>query len=380
MIRKEHYLMRDSIAKKIFKDQELGKELTARLVSIILKTDYQEIYDNLTPSFTDIGEHTIYYAVTVQSETIKGSQKITIADYAPEIKPYMPTPNKNLEYTGNAQELLTIPENSNVKYQFKIKDGYWSEFIPKGLEIGEYTILIRLEIDNNYIDEVFQVKASIVEADKTALNEKIAEATEYQKSINDNYKRIAAELSKEIVLAKADVLISTATTEDIQKTLDELNQALEVAQESVKSVDDVKAAIDAIGEVSYTDEAKAKIDSARSIYDALVDAYKPLVSNYETLTNAEGLYESLKADDEAAKSVIAAIDSIGEVTLDSKSKIDEVKRAYNVLTDSQKALVTNYETLTNAENTYLKMSASKNLAIPVENEINGIGTVFYTEE
>ncbi len=65
MIRKEHYLMRDSIAKKIFKDQELGKELTARLVSIILKTDYQEIYDNLTPSFTDIGIN----ALTVDSDT-----------------------------------------------------------------------------------------------------------------------------------------------------------------------------------------------------------------------------------------------------------------------------------------------------------------------
>ena len=57
--------MRDSIAKKIFKDQELGKELTARLVSIILKTDYQEIYDNLTPSFTDIGIN----ALTVDSDT-----------------------------------------------------------------------------------------------------------------------------------------------------------------------------------------------------------------------------------------------------------------------------------------------------------------------
>ena len=65
MSKKEHYLMRDNIAKKIFKDKELGKELTARLISIILKADYQEIYDNLTPSFTDIGIN----ALTVDSDT-----------------------------------------------------------------------------------------------------------------------------------------------------------------------------------------------------------------------------------------------------------------------------------------------------------------------
>ena len=47
--------MRDNIAKKIFKDEKLGKELTARLVGEILHEDYKIIYDNLTPRFTEIG-------------------------------------------------------------------------------------------------------------------------------------------------------------------------------------------------------------------------------------------------------------------------------------------------------------------------------------
>ena len=338
-------------------------------------------YDlDTAPSFTDIGEYTIYYAVTVQSETIKGSQKITIADYAPEIKPYMPTPNKNMEYTGEAQELVTIPENSNATYRFKIKDGYWSEYTPKGLEIGVYTVFIKLQIDGNDIDEVFQVKASIIEADKTVLSDKIAEATEYADSIKADYKYIAQELSKDILSAKADVIISTKTKAEIAESTEILNQALELAKSNVKLVDDVKTAINSIGDVLYTEESKGKIDAARASYDGLYDRYKTLVTNYETLTNAEAKYASLKTDDEKAKAVISAIDSIGEITLDSRDKLNEVRNSYNALTDSQKSLVTNYEALENAENEYATLRANRDMAIPVEDAINAIGEVSYTEE
>ena len=52
-------------------------------------------------------------------------------------------------------------------------------------------------------------------------------------------------------------------------------------------------AIAAIGEVSYTDESKAKIDAARAAYNALTDAQKALVANYATLTAAEEAYAAL---------------------------------------------------------------------------------------
>ena len=50
------------------------------------------------------------------------------------------------------------------------------------------------------------------------------------------------------------------------------------------------AAIDAIGEVEDTEECKAKIDAAREAYDALTDGQKALVTNYATLTDAEAAY------------------------------------------------------------------------------------------
>ena len=55
------------------------------------------------------------------------------------------------------------------------------------------------------------------------------------------------------------------------------------------------AKIAAIGEVEYTDASKAKIDDARSAYDALTDARKALVADYATLAAAEARYAELKA-------------------------------------------------------------------------------------
>ena len=51
----------------------------------------------------------------------------------------------------------------------------------------------------------------------------------------------------------------------------------------------------------------------------------------------KGLYEALKAqkDQAAADAVIAKIDAIGTVTLDSKSAIDEARAAYDKLTAAQ---------------------------------------------
>ena len=62
--KKNHCLMRDNIAKKIFKDEKLGKELTARIISEVLHVDFHDIYDNLTPYFTEIGIN----ALTIDTE------------------------------------------------------------------------------------------------------------------------------------------------------------------------------------------------------------------------------------------------------------------------------------------------------------------------
>ena len=51
--------------------------------------------------------------------------------------------------------------------------------------------------------------------------------------------------------------------------------------------------INAIGSVVYTQECKDKIDIARELYDALEDSQKTLVTNYQTLLDAEAAYAAL---------------------------------------------------------------------------------------
>ena len=137
-----------------------------------------------------------------------------------------------------------------------------------------------------------------------------------------------------------------------------------------KAANAVIALIDAIGNVEYTDESKAKIDEARAAYDVLTDDQKVKVTadKRNILTDAEAAYANLKAtaekeaaDQKAANAVIALIDAIGNVeyTDASKAKIDEAREAYDKLTDDQKQLVNNYSTLTEAEKRYKEFANTR---------------------
>ena len=139
---------------------------------------------------------------------------------------------------------------------------------------------------------------------------------------------------------------------------------------------DTENKIAAIGTVTL--ESKPAIDSARDAYNALSEEDKPKVKNYQTLLDAEAAY-TLLLDKAAAEAVDNLIEAIGEVeyTAESKAKIDAARTAYDALTEAQKALATKYDMLTAAENTYAVLAdkaAAKAVedmiaAIPNENEL-----------
>lgn len=171
--------------------------------------------------------------------------------------------------------------------------------------------------------------------------------------------------------------LGTAKTADEMKTAIKANKnpfnprmladlavrAQEIADKAAaKNVDDL---IDAIGDVTLTDDCKAKIDAARKAYDALTDAQKALVSKLDILTDAEAKLAQLKkeaADKAAVDDVIAKIDAIGKVKLDkdSKAKITAARAAYDALDDELKAQVTNYNTLLAAEKRYQQLRDKQN--------------------
>lgn len=140
-----------------------------------------------------------------------------------------------------------------------------------------------------------------------------------------------------------------------------------------KAAMEVIKLINEIGKVTATDACKAKIDAAKDAYAGLSDAQKAFVTNYEVLTQAEAKYaEELqkKEDKAAADAVIDLINSIGTVDAseECKAKIDAAKEAYSKLTDAQKALVKNFETLTQAETKYqeeVEKAANKNTKIDI---------------
>lgn len=146
------------------------------------------------------------------------------------------------------------------------------------------------------------------------------------------------------------------------------------------SVGDVEALIADIGEVTL--EKEEKIQAARTAYEALSDEQKTAVSNLDTLIAAEEKLETLKAelaDQTAAKAVEKKINAIGEVTLESKEAIEDARAAYNALTEAQKALVTNLNTLIEAEKKYEKLLEENAGDVIVENDPNNAYAAIFAD-
>lgn len=190
----------------------------------------------------------------------------------------------------------------------------------------------------------------------------IASATDFNKwfdnaSFGTSYRDVTVELTNAnyTIQSGEDVVITIAATTNSLYCQSFKITYEEVATQEV-TVDDVIALINEIGNVEYTDECKAKIDAARASYESLDESTKALVTNYQTLLNAEAKYEELKqaaivvADKKAAADVDALINAIGEVTdYSKKNQIEAARKAYEALTETQKGYVTALETLTNAE-------------------------------
>ena len=130
--------------------------------------------------------------------------------------------------------------------------------------------------------------------------------------------------------------------------------------EFISPVSTVIGLINNIGEVEYNTTCKGRIDAARNAYDALSSGEKVLVTNYSVLTDAETKYAALKADHDAADAVITKINNIGEVsyTDECKAKIDDARSSYDALTATQKTYVTNLSTLEEAEAKYQELTPS----------------------
>jgi len=196
----------------------------------------------------------------------------------------------------------------------------------------------------------------------------VAYTTESKTKIDEArtaYDALTSE-QKELVPAETLAVLTKAETD-----YNALKTSADEAAANQAAADAVIAKINAIGTVTYTSESKAKIDEARTAYDALTEAQKALVptETLALLTAAESTYAELKAaadsetaNQNAANAVIAKITAIGTVayTAESKAKIDEARTAYDALTEAQKALIPaeTLALLTAAETKYAELKAA----------------------
>ena len=151
--------------------------------------------------------------------------------------------------------------------------------------------------------------------------------------------------------------------------------------------------INAIGEVTYTPECKAKIDDAKNAYMALTKEQRALVTNIKVWEQANAKYHELELAhrEELAKvrPLAQRVIDLGEITLADKAEIESIRAAYNALEPFAQEHFQNYgghNYLTDLEAAEAKLAAlekaeaDKAAAKAVEDKINAIGEVTYTPE
>ena len=178
------------------------------------------------------------------------------------------------------------------------------------------------------------------------------------KAAADAVKALIAPLYKEIVKEdKAAVEQARAAYDgltDLQKSIVTNITTLETAEKDVANAitkynkEQANAVVTMISKLptkGFTKEHKTVIEEARAAYDALTDEQKALVGNLDTLVTAEGKLDEVYAGE--VKLLLLELPT--EVTKDHRELIEAARAAYEGLTDSQKEKVPNLYMLTEAE-------------------------------
>ncbi|MBO7049303.1 MAG: hypothetical protein J6W42_01655 [Bacteroidaceae bacterium] len=217
------------------------------------------------------------------------------------------------------------------------------------------TVIAKIDAVVGKVDAI----VNFVDAD-TVLQSQLNNANAAYDKLTDGQKELVPE-------EKTKALAAAQKSYD-KKKADAIDKA--AADTVIAKIDAVVAKVDAIEAYVDADSVlQAELDNANKAYNELTDAQKELVSKEKTdaLAAAQKSYDQKKADaaakaaadadKAAADSVNALIESIGTVEYndDVKTKIEGARSAYDSLTDDQKKLVTNLDTLKEAEAAFAEL-------------------------
>ena len=245
---------------------------------------------------------------------------------------------------------------------------------------GDYSTTVRFEngtlevLTNN--GDVFDFTTTLTDYDFTAIKPAIRikkNSRIWDNGIYTSSFEIKANLNGASVTSSIDTLdVDALTYEDIavikvmRQWYDSLDateqanvtnyatlQAME-AQIPVLEAEKFNETIGAIVIDNLKLANKPTIEGYRAEYDALTDAQKALVTNYDNLLAAEAeilRLVILKADTDAALIVNEEILAMGEITYANYLYVTDARRSYETLTEQGKSLVADYTVLTDAEAT-----------------------------
>ncbi len=204
------------------------------------------------------------------------------------------------------------------------------------------------------------------------------------KTVNDMILALDEDSEKKDVKAARAAYDALDETHKAIFSKDILRKLLAAENGKDDSITKVIAAIDALPAADkLTLEDREAVAKARTLYDALDDESKTVISNYSRLTEAEARIKELekkqteKEEDKAAAGkvteAITALPSADELTLDPYvlKLLDTVQAEYDALTEAQKELVTNYSTL----QALRKLIPDLKAAAAVADKISAIGEV-----
>ena len=263
------------------------------------------------------------------------------------------------DYDGASHSItitVTDPATPTIKYGTTV-GVYDLDDAPTYTNVGSYTVFYQITCGDTYTAVIGQETVKINKVDRTTLTALISEADDDYSQLSLSYPDIADALNTVNEAAKAVNANDNKTLEEINEAASNLREAIDTAMSSVAI-----SMINDIGDVEYTNECANKIQMARSFYDYMSDGQKALVptDTLAKLVSAEKEYN-----------VMNKIDSIFplEYTEACKNKIDAARAAYDALSDTEKAVV----------GAYLAFLNSAERVYDVMDLINGIAPMSYTE-
>lgn len=351
--------------------------------TILYKVDNGSYSANL-PTAIDAGTHTVYFKLdggTNYESVAEESFTITINKAESSYKEE-PAALTDLYYNGEAQNLVSPGSTQDGQIQYSLtEEGPFSNKVPQGTNVGEYTVYYKIVGDKNHEDsDIKSVKVLIKEVDKSLLAETIKEAEELYEELKDEYPIIAIVLKKEINEAKKVYNDEVASNEEVAKADRDLQLAMEKAIASTRdSITDKESGVSIVSadgtaipanidlRVEVRSDIKAEQGSEeRSKINQMLSSGQRISHVYEIklIRTVDGVETEIQPSD-----IKAGLKLIIHVSTPNGLKVDGMK-ILHIHNDGKMEFVENYK-VENGEIVFTVSSLSElafieqGLAIPV---------------